>query len=150
MDRSKPFSILYVEDDPAHALFTTLSFKRSCCVGYEITHLTDGQQALDYLYHRGKYSDIESSPNPDLILLDLRLPIVDGFEVLKTIKSDENLRSIPIIILTTSDSETDKEKAYRYYANSYLVKPLNASKFSHMIESFGSYWMEWNNYSLQR
>lgn len=146
MEKDKTFMILYVEDDFAHAEFTKLSFKRKL-EGYKLTHLSDGQQALDYLFCQGKYSDMKNTPYPDLILLDLRLPIVDGLEVLKKIKEDENLRCIPVVILSTSESQSDKEKAYKLHANSYLVKQMHASKFALMIESFGSYWMEWNNYA---
>lgn len=143
MENHKPFLILYVEDDPAHAEFTKLSFKRKLN-GCQITHLSDGQQALDYLFYHGKYSGMENTSRPDLILLDLRLPFVDGLEVLKKIKQDEKLRCIPTVILTTSESEIDKANAYRLHANSYLIKPMDASKFSYMIESFGNYWMVWN------
>lgn len=90
--------ILYVEDDPAHAAFTIRYFKKNR-IGNQITHLTDGRQALDYLFCLGIYSDVKSAPRPHLILLDLRLPKIDGLEVLKAIKLDEKLRCIPTIFL---------------------------------------------------
>lgn len=138
--------ILYVEDDPAHAAFTMRFFKKSY-IDNNIIHLPDGQQALDYLFYQGNYSDKQIAPRPQLILLDLRLPKVDGLEVLKKIKSDEILRCIPTVILTTSEAEIDRAKAYHNYVNSYLIKPLDITKFSNMIESFGLYWLNWNKYA---
>jgi len=146
MERTETMIILYVEDDPAHAEFTMRHFNKNN-IGKCIIHLSDGQQALDYLFNHGEFSDIEKAPRPHLILLDLRLPKVDGLEVLKIIKSDEILRRIPTVILTTSEAEVDISKAYKYYANSYLVKPLDFVKFSNMIESLGMYWVMWNKYS---
>lgn len=146
MEKIDNVLILYVEDDPAHAEFTLRNFRKHH-IGRQIIHLDDGLQALDYLFFRGNYSSAESAPRPDLIILDLRLPKVDGLEVLKTIKTDENLRCIPVIILTTSDAELDKSQAYHFYANSYLVKPLDVSKFSYMIESLGLYWNMWNQFA---
>jgi CheY-like chemotaxis protein len=115
--------------------------------GTRIIHLTDGQQALDYLFYQGVYSDKVSSPRPHLILLDLRLPKVDGLEVLRLIKMDKVLRSIPTVILSTSEADDDISQAYAYYANSYLVKPTDFTKFSNMVESFRFYWVKWNKYS---
>jgi CheY-like chemotaxis protein len=108
----------------------------------------DGQEALDYLYRKGKYKDTDQSPLPNLILLDLRLPKVDGLEVLKTIKADPALSSIPVVILTTSPAESDMVKAYKYNANSYLVKPVDFSKFNQLMNTFGYYWIVWNQYPL--
>jgi CheY-like chemotaxis protein len=85
-------------------------------------------------------------PRPDLILLDLNLPKKDGREVLAEIKNDPELKTIPIVILTTSEAELDITKAYDYNVNSYLVKPLDFEKFSNMIEAFGFYWVVWNKY----
>jgi len=79
-----------------------------------------------------------------LILLDLRLPKIDGIEVLSTIKNDKNLKKIPVVMLTSSDAENDIIEAYNNYANSYLVKPLNFDKFSKMLDSLAEYWIEWN------
>lgn len=146
MEQTDTMIILYIEDDPAHAEFTMRHFNKNN-IGKCIIHLSDGQQALDYLFNQGEYSDPEAAPRPHLILLDLRLPKVDGLEVLKIIKSDKILRRIPTVILTTSEAEADISRAYQYYANSYLVKPLDFEKFSNMIESLGMYWVMWNKYS---
>ena len=81
-----------------------------------------------------------------MILLDLRLPKIDGLEVLKIVKSDKNLSNIPVVILTTSAAETDMVKAYKYYANSYLVKPVDFNQFNKLMNTFGYYWVVWNQY----
>lgn len=137
--------ILFIEDDLAHAEIAMRNFRKHR-LGNRIVHLTDGQQALDYLLRQAAYSDPESSPRPHLILLDLRLPKIDGLEVLERIRSDESLRCIPTVILTTSETEADISRAYSLNVNSYLVKPLDFDKFSHMIETFGFYWIIWNKY----
>lgn len=144
MENEEPILILYVEDDPAHAEFTIRNFRKNN-IPNTIVHVSDGEEALNYLFHRGDYT-LQNSTLPDLILLDLRLPKVDGLEVLKIIKEDELLRCIPIIILTTSEADRDRAKAYQSHVNSYLVKPLDIEKFSSMIQSLGLYWVSWNQY----
>lgn len=146
MDIGEPINILFIEDDPAHAEIAMRNFRKNR-IGNNIIHLSDGQQALDYLFHQGIYSDPETSPQPHLILMDLRLPKVDGLEVLEKIRTNEKLKCIPTVILTTSEAESDITKAYNYKVNSYLVKPLDVEKFSKMIETFGFYWIVWNKFS---
>lgn len=146
MDKGEPIDILFIEDDPAHAEITIRNFKKNR-IGNKIIHLSDGQQALDYLFHQGIYSDPDTSPTPHLILMDLRLPKVDGLEVLERIRADEHLKCVPTIILTTSEAERDITKAYNFNVNSYLVKPLDVEQFSKMIETFGFYWVVWNKFS---
>ena len=139
---NKLATVLLVEDDETHAMLIMRSFEE---MGVEkIQWVSDGQQAMDYLQHRGKYADNEKSSPPDVILLDLRLPKLNGHEVLKQIKSLEELRTIPVVILTTSKNEYDISKAYMNYANSYLVKPLGLDKFQEMIKEIEVYWLEWN------
>jgi CheY-like chemotaxis protein len=145
MEEGQALNILFIEDDPAHAEITLRNFKKNR-ISNHVVHLSDGQQALDYLFRQGEYKDPEHSPKPDLILMDLRLPKVDGMEVLEKIKEDECLKNIPTVILTTSDAEIDISKAYNYNVNSYLVKPLDLDKFSKLIETFGFYWVVWNKY----
>jgi CheY-like chemotaxis protein len=144
-EQGEPLVILFIEDDPAHAEITMRNFKKNRITN-KVIHLWDGQEALDYLFRHGKYSDPELSPVPHLILLDLRLPKVDGLEVLERIKSVESLKTIPTVILTTSMAEVDISKAYNYNVNSYLVKPMDYDKFSNLIEAFGFYWVVWNKY----
>jgi CheY-like chemotaxis protein len=149
MDESQleatPFTILLVEDDPAHAQLVMRSFEDHSTAN-EIRHVSDGEAVLDYLHRQGKYSDEEASPRPHLILLDLRLPRIDGLEVLNQIKATENLKTIPVVILTTSKAEADVTAAYERYANSYLVKPLDFSSFTELMEELGAYWLRWNQH----
>jgi len=139
----EPIVILLVEDDPAHAEIVKRNFKTSRILN-QMIHVSDGQEALDYLYRREGYSQPDSSPRPGLVLLDLRLPKVDGLDVLKIIKNDPGLKSIPVVVLTTSDAETDIARAYDSRANSYLVKPVDFQQFSKLLETIGCYWLAWN------
>ncbi|AFM27702.1 response regulator [Desulfomonile tiedjei] len=135
--------ILLVEDNEDHAEIVMRSFKVHHAA-HHIHHVTDGETALDYLLRRGNYTNPEKSPRPNLILLDLRLPKVDGLEVLKEIKQTKELRGIPVVILTSSQAGNDVKMACDYHANSYLVKPLEFSKFTELMRDLGSYWLGWN------
>ncbi len=137
--------ILLVEDDPDHAELITRSLEDNL-VAHRIHHVLDGEAALDYLFRRGVYADAEKSPRPHLILLDLRLPKIDGQEVLREIKADAELRRIPVVILTTSEAESDIARAYGNHANSYLVKPVEFAKFGQMMGDLGFYWLVWNQH----
>ena len=146
--KGEPIVILVVEDDPAHAEIIRRNFEASRLAN-RLLSVEDGQAALDYLNREGKYNDADKFPMPNLILLDLRLPLVDGLEVLKIIKSDRKLNIIPVVILTTSSVESDMVKAYELKANSYLVKPVDFTQFSKLMETFGYYWVAWNRYPLE-
>jgi len=135
--------ILLVEDNLDHAEIVMRSFKAQQSA-HAIHHVTDGESALDYLLRRGEYNDPQKSPKPRLILLDLRLPKVDGLEVLKEIKQIEDLRGIPVVVLTSSQAGNDVKMACDYHANSYVVKPLEFRKFTELIGDLGSYWLGWN------
>lgn len=137
--------ILHVEDDPAHAEIARRNLQQFR-VANKIYHVEDGQEALDYLFRQGKYTNPNDSPRPHIILLDLRLPKVDGLEVLETIKADESLASIPVVILTTSAAEKDVSSAYSRHISSYLVKPIDFPKFKELMDFFGYYWLAWNHY----
>lgn len=143
--RGEPITILLVEDDPAHAEIVRRNFEKSR-IANNLIHVPDGQEALDYLYCRGSYSDLPQPLRPGLILLDLRLPKVDGLEVLRTIKADVELSQIPVVILTTSAAESDIARAYDSHANSYLVKPVDFSQFVELMEVLGYYWLVWNRH----
>jgi CheY-like chemotaxis protein len=136
----KALTILLVEDNDDHAHIVTRNLKKESFVA-SIPRVCDGVEALKYLRREKGYED---SVLPDVILLDLKLPKLDGHEVLVEIKADPKLRLIPAIILTTSDAEIDKFKAYENYANSYLVKPLDPGALKQMIESMCYYWGQWN------
>ena len=102
----------------------------------------DGEDALDYLFERGSFTN--GHPDIDLIILDLRMPKCDGLEVLRQIKTTEKLKMLPVVILTTSDAELDRSKAYKYNANSYLVKPIDYDTIVHLSETLKLYWFTYN------
>jgi CheY-like chemotaxis protein len=140
-----PIIILLVEDDPAHAEIVRRSLKNFRVANW-IIHVEDGQAALDVLFHRAAYAGSKNVPRPDLILLDLRLPKVDGLEVLQRIKEDAELKRIPTVVLTTSSVESDMVNAYANGAGSYLVKPVDFAKFNTLMDVFGFYWLAWNRF----
>ncbi|MFB3133695.1 MAG: response regulator [Rhodothermales bacterium] len=141
----EPFTILLVEDNPAHAELVLRSFEDHR-VANRIIHLSDGETALDYLFRRSPFTDPEKSPRPHVIFLDLRLPRMDGLEVLKEIRASDDLHTLPVVILTTSEAEQDVTKAYEQYTNSYVVKPLDFEGFTALMEDLGCYWLGWNFY----
>jgi CheY-like chemotaxis protein len=145
MINGTPVTILLVEDDPAHAEIVRRNLG-DFRVANRIVYVADGQAALDYLFHQAAYADPKTSPRPNLILLDLRLPKVDGLEVLRRIKEDEELKRLPTVVLTTSGAESDIVKAYTHGAGSCLVKPLDFEKFTKLMEAFGFYWLAWNRF----
>jgi len=149
MKNGEPLKILLVEDNPAHAEMVVRSFEINR-IANEINHVEDGEQALDYLNHRNKFSDENKYPMPHLVLLDLRLPKVDGLQVLEKIKTTDNLMSIPVVILTTSAADMDVAKAYKCHANSYLVKPIDFDSFTKMMDELGYYWLAWNHKPFQQ
>jgi CheY-like chemotaxis protein len=128
--------ILLVEDSPADILLTREAFEHNKIVN-AIHVVEDGIQAIDFLYKRGAYA---SAPRPDLILLDLNLPRKNGREVLAEIKADPDLRSIPIVVLTTSSADEDILRAYDLNANCYVVKPVGFDNFMQVIQSIRHFW----------
>ena len=128
--------ILLVEDSPADILLTREAFAQNKIIN-ELHVAEDGIQAMDFLYKRGAYA---SAPRPDLILLDLNLPRKNGREVLAEIKADPTLRSIPIVILTTSNADEDILKAYNLNANCYVVKPVGFDNFMQAMQSIRDFW----------
>jgi len=140
----EPLVILLVEDNPDHAELVLRSLG-DFQVANRIVHLEDGEVALEYLRGQGGYADRKAYPMPHLMLLDLRLPKVDGLEVLRVIKESETLRPLPVVILTTSDAERDMAMAYGYHANSYLTKPVDFANFGNLLKDLGFYWLAWNS-----
>ncbi|GJQ52910.1 MAG: response regulator [Anaerolineaceae bacterium] len=141
----EPVLVMLIEDNIDHAelVIRTLEEHR---IANRVRHFADGQTALDYLFRRGEFSDPETSRRPHLILLDLRLPRIDGVEVLQAIKNDDELKSIPVVILTTSEAEKDVIRAYMHHANSYLVKPVGFEEFKKLMDDLGFYWLGWNTH----
>ena len=135
--------ILLVEDNESHVMITK-RLLNDTNAAKKVCRVADGKDALDYLFRRGNYADERKSPRPDLILLDLRLPKVDGLRVLEEIKGSKDLMDIPVVVLTTSENKDDMVRAYRNHANSYLVKPPDIDEFGVMIKETYSYWLRWN------
>ncbi len=131
-----PVKILLVEDNVADARLTLESLK-DCKVLNELSFVSDGAEAIEFLYRRGKY---HSAPRPDLILLDLNLPRKNGGEVLALIKGDPDLKSIPVVILTSSSSERDIASSYNLHANCYITKPIDLDEFAEVVRAVEGFW----------
>jgi CheY-like chemotaxis protein len=139
-DRKNLAHFLLVEDDEAQAELVMLSMEDNC-VTNTIDHVGDGVEAMAYLRREGSYAQ---ATRPDIVLLDLNLPKMNGHEVLAQIKSDPSLCEIPVVILTTSASEADRAKAYAHNANSFVTKPVDFAKFQQMCRDLSLYWTVWN------
>ena len=133
-------TILLVEDNPDDVELTLLGLKKNNVVN-DIVVAVDGAEALDYLFCTGKYAERDASVMPVLILLDLKLPKVDGIEVLKRLRNDERTKIIPVVVLTTSDEEKDLVQCYNGGANSYIRKPVDFIRFSEAIQQLKVYWL---------
>ena len=135
--RAAPVEILLVEDNPGDVRLTKEALKEGKV--YSNLHWAkDGVEALEFLRRQGKFAD---APRPDIILLDLNLPKKDGREVLSEIKNDENLKRIPVVILTTSKAEEDVLRSYQLHANCYVTKPVDLEKFIGVVESIDKFWL---------
>lgn len=138
---ARQLHVLVVEDDDNHAEIMRRALRRSEIVA-SFDRVTDGAEALAYLRRQRNFTGRQI---PDIVLLDLKLPKIDGHEVLSVIKQDPRLQSIPVVVLSTSDAEQDRAKAYRRHANSYLVKPFNYEQFREMVNDICLYWGAINN-----
>jgi CheY-like chemotaxis protein len=134
---TRPVVILLVEDSPSDAALTIEALNTGK-IANQLTHVEDGIEAMDYLRCRGKYTD---AIKPDLIMLDLNLPRKDGREVLAELKNDPVLRAIPVIVLTTSNSDKDITQAYEFHANCYVRKPLEFAHFIEVVKSIEHFWL---------
>lgn len=134
-------AILLVEDNDDDYFATVRAFMKAE-LGNPVQRCTNGDQALDYLFRRGEFSDAGKAPRPGVILLDLNLPGTDGRQVLRTIKADPNLKKIPVIVLTTSRARQDIERCYEDGANSYIQKPVDMEGFVRAISHLKEYWFE--------
>lgn len=128
--------ILLVEDNPADAELAQIGLRDGKLTN-EVHIVDNGEQAMDFLHHRGDHVD---SPTPDLVLLDLNLPGMDGREVLRAIKTDPELRGTPVVILTTSDAAPDVAEAYSNYANAYMTKPVDFAQLHRLMRGLQDYW----------
>ena len=135
---SKLKTILLVEDNPNDRELTLTALEAHNLVN-EVIALSDGEQALDYLYKRGKYAE-RHFDNPAVILLDIKMPKVDGIEVLRSIKSDISMKNIPVVMLTSSREEKDLRTAYELGANAYVVKPVEFTEFIEAVKNVGLFW----------
>jgi two-component system response regulator len=135
--------ILLVEDNPDDEALTLRAFEKNNITN-EVVVVRDGAEALDWLFARGEYEDRDPNEHPEVILLDLKLPKVDGLEVLRQIRDNEGTRLLPVIILTTSEEESDRLAGYSLGANSYIRKPVDFSQFIEAVRQLGLYWLVLN------
>jgi CheY-like chemotaxis protein len=133
--------ILMAEDDPDDRLLSQEALKEARLMN-EIRFVTDGVELMDYLNHRGQYADPRTSPRPGLILLDLNMPRKDGREALKEIKQQQDLRLIPVVVLTTSQAEEDILRSYDLGVSGYITKPVKLEGLVKVLRTLGSYWFE--------
>lgn len=139
--RQHPVTILMADDDPDDCLLAREALAESRLAN-DLHFVSDGEELMDYLYQRGKYSVPGSAPRPSLILLDLNMPKKDGREVLNELKSDPHLRQIPVLVLTTSQAEEDILRSYYLGANSYITKPVTFSSLIEVMQTLSKYWFE--------
>ncbi len=141
MVRNRNQTILIVEDNPEDYEASVRAFKKSG-ISNNLKHCTNGKAALDYLFRQGDYANPDTSPRPGIILLDLNLPKVDGRKVLSELKSNDDLKKIPVIVFTTSTDERDIEHCYSAGANTYIEKPVDIKGFFDAIARLKDYWIE--------
>ncbi len=132
--------VLLVEDDPDHVILTEMAYKKSQMPG-KLVVVTDGREALDFLFYHGKYTNRTPAENPALILLDLKLPFVSGLDVLKEVRSNKNTHLIPVVVLTSSLEEKDRTDSNRLGANDFIRKPTGFSHFLEEIQQIKAKWL---------
>jgi len=141
MNNARPIIILLADDDEEDRMLAADALAESRVVN-DLRFVEDGEELLDYLYHRGKYEPPGSSPTPGLILLDLNMPRKDGREALREIKADPDLRRVPVVVLTTSKAEEDIYRTYDLGANSFITKPVHFNALVEVMKEIGRYWIE--------
>ncbi len=132
--------ILLVEDNPTDVELTLRALKKNNLAN-KVQVVTDGEQALEFIFATGAYKDRKTDKKPKVILLDLKLPKVDGLQVLRKIKSDERTKNIPVVVLTSSKEEKDRIESYRLGVNSYIAKPVDFNQFTKAVSELGLYWV---------
>lgn len=138
-------TILLVEDNPDEAELAMLGFNQ-IDAGYDIQLAKNGEQALDFLFARGEYEGRDARRDPSLVILDLKLPGVNGFEVLREVRRSEPYRYTPVVILTTSDEQSDIQRGYQLGVNSYLRKPMDFDSFAQLLRQVSDYWLKTNTH----
>ena len=136
----KIVEILLVEDNPSDVELTLRAFKKNNITN-NVHVARDGAEALDFIFARGEYADRADNPFPKVILLDLKLPKIDGLEVLRRIKADERTKMIPVVVLTSSREEPDLMESYKLGVNSYITKPVDFDNFAKAVAALGYYWV---------
>jgi len=147
MENTTEVEILLIEDNMNDAEMTIRALKKNN-IANKLIHLKDGAQALDFLFGKGQFEGRDLSKKPKLILLDLKMPKVDGLEVLGNIKADERTKTIPVVVLTSSKEHPDIERCYQLGVNSYIVKPVEFDSFLKAVSDLGLYWMLLNQSPL--
>jgi len=140
MNAENGIEILLVEDNLCDAELTIRALEEHHLAN-KLVHLKDGAEALDFIFGRGAYAGRETSQHPRVVLLDLKMPKVDGLEVLRALKSDERTKSIPVVVLTSSAEQKDLVQSYQLGVNSYVVKPVDFDSFSKAVSELGCYWL---------
>lgn len=138
--RREDIAVLLAEDDEDDVRLTQRAFRKGKILN-KLYVVHDGEEAMEFLQHQGRYSEPNQAPRPGIILLDLNMPRMDGREVLRRIKSDKNLSSIPVVVLTTSDQKPDVRQCYKNGANSFITKPVEFDKFLEAVTTLGKYWL---------
>lgn len=149
MNSTNEIEILLVEDNLSDAELTIRALKKKNLAN-RLIHLTNGAEALDFLFGKGKYSDRNVSNLPKVVLLDLKMPKIDGLEVLEKIRADQRTKTIPVVILTSSKEDPDIEASYALGANSYIVKPVEFDNFVKAVSDLGLYWLLLNQVAQKR
>ena len=140
MNQGDQVEILMVEDNPNDAELALRSLKKNNITN-SVVQVTDGEEALDFLFARGKFAGRSLENRPKVVLLDLKLPKVDGLELLRAMRADPRTKLIPVVVLTTSREESDIVESYRLGVNSYIVKPVDFDKFMDAVKDMGLYWL---------
>jgi CheY-like chemotaxis protein len=139
MIAKKPFVVLLAEDDEHDIVATNRAWKKHN-IANPLYIVNDGEECMDFLHRRGKYSEPGAAPRPGILLLDIKMPKMDGLTVLKQIREDEELQHLPVIILTTSKAEEDRLKGYNLGVNAYIVKPVGFENFSEAVRTINLFW----------
>lgn len=143
-----PLDILLVEDNPQDAELAIHALK-ACNLANRLLHVRDGQEALDFLFGTGPYEGRDVQHRPKVVMLDLKLPKVNGIEVLRQIRADSRTKLLPVAVFTSSREESDLAETYRLGANSYIVKPVDFESFSKVVSHLGQYWLKLNESPLR-